>query len=181
MKFTQSDLKELIEYDAQTGVVTWKRRDRHWFKSDLSMRKWNTRNSGMVAGSLKPGGYIYISILKTHILAHRAIWLLVYGVLPDLQVDHINGNKDDNRLCNLRMVTAEENRRNMRLMATNKTGFSCVTYSAKYSKYIATISDKNKPIHLGTFEKKEDAIRARKDAEEKYGYHENHGRFVRNG
>ena len=62
MKFTQSDLKELIEYDAQTGVVTWKRRDRHWFKSDLSMRKWNTRNSGMVAGSLKPGGYIYISI-----------------------------------------------------------------------------------------------------------------------
>ncbi len=117
---------------------------------------------------------------KTHnkyILMHR---LVMFGIDNNndykIEIDHINGKPNDNRRCNMRKVTHEENMKNVKISTSNISGVKGVYFSKLKKKWKANISDNNKQIHLGTFDTFDKALTARKSAEEKY-----YGNFSRKG
>ena len=91
-------------------------------------------------------------------------------------IDHINGDPFDNRIDNLRLVTQRENSMNRRLSCNNKSGVIGVHYYSSRKQWQAQITSEGKKINLGRFDNFDDAVKVRKDAEIKYGFHENHGR-----
>ncbi len=91
-------------------------------------------------------------------------------------IDHINGDRGDNRISNLRVVTSTENNRNKAINKNNTSGVTGVTWSKSRRKWIAQIHIGKIGKALGGFDRVEDAIAARKNAETRYGFHENHGR-----
>jgi hypothetical protein len=140
-ELTQARLKELLDYDMDTGVFTWK----------------NYRHSKMPnkqkAGSFDTWGYIKISVDNKLYRAHRLAWLFVYGEMPLLQIDHINGIRTDNRIANLRKVNNAENQQNIKkAQINNKCGLLGVRFHKHANKYEARIQKDNKPIHLGYYE-----------------------------
>lgn len=182
---TQTYLKEILDYNPDTGVFTWKVRDKKYFKNEGSYKIWNTRFSGKIAGSIKTNkdGYRYlqITINKKLYLAHRLAWLYVYGVWPKNQIDHINGCSLDNRIHNLRDVTNQVNSCNQKKHKNNKSGITGVSWHRSTNKWIVrgsiTINGKRKRIYLGLFENIDDAICARKSWESKQKhYTERHGK-----
>tara|TARA_R110001606_G_scaffold190822_1_gene338772 strand:+ start:384 stop:701 length:318 start_codon:yes stop_codon:yes gene_type:complete len=98
------------------------------------------------------------------------------GDWPADQIDHISGDRSDNRIENLREATQTENSRNMKTLANNMSGVMGVSWDKRERHWIATISDDNSSVRLGRFKSFEDAVAARKAAEVEYGYHPNHGR-----
>lgn len=100
------------------------------------------------------------------------------GDIPNgMQIDHINHIRNDNRLENLRLVTNAENQMNNSIRSNSKTGIAGVTISKSKPFYIARITHNKKREYLGQFDNLEGAIKARKEAEIKYGFHENHYKF----
>ncbi len=178
----QEYLQERFEYKPETGELIWKKRTQELFKTVGAFGMWNTRFAGKPVGTNHPdrNGKIYLrtKIDGSFYRVHRIIWMLVRGENPD-QVDHINGNGLDNRLTALRNVTHAENQRNVKLGCNNTSGHYGVHWhvdnARNTARWVAKISDKNQLIHLGYFDDKWDAICARKSAEHKYNYHENHG------
>jgi len=137
-------------------------------------------NSGAVkigdrAGSIHNHGYISIKVNSKCYLAHRLVFLYIDGIFPQNHVDHINHIKTDNRLVNLRKVTCQENHKNVTLQKSNTSGVVGVNYDKKGSNWRARIGVNKDRINLGCFLDKFDAICARKSAEKRYNYHENHG------
>jgi len=163
MEITQKQLKKLLNYNKATGVFTW-----------LNTRRGAQINS--IAGTLDFGGYVRIQINKKVYKAHRLAWVYIYGVSPKKEIDHINGNKKDNRICNLRDVSTSENSKNSKLYCTNTSGVVGITYNKISMKWIAQITVNYKNIRLGTFKNKKDAIESRTQANQKYNFHINHGR-----
>jgi hypothetical protein len=145
-KIDSTRLKELLHYDPSSGVFTW------------IVPKRGTKIS-KIAGCIFDGGYRKIKIDGKDYKAHRLAWLYVYGNWPIGQIDHKNLVKDDNRICNLRDVTASQNQQNQLLaMANNKLGVKGV--SKKRNKFRAAIGVGKKKIHIGTFDTIEDAKKA---------------------
>lgn len=118
--------------------------------------KWNNnfyKNVGYLAR-----GYIGIKINGKKYMAHRLAWLYMYGEFPKLHIDHINGNRLDNRISNLRLATNSQNMQNQKKgRKDNKTGFLGVYFCNHRKKYIAKIVINHKRIELGKFDNKEDA------------------------
>jgi len=168
IKLTQEALKNLLDYNQETGVFLWKDREDNRLN-------WNKRYSGKVAGCIRDGQYIDISIYKKTYLAHRLAWLYVYGKWPDHQIDHINGLKADNRIINLRDVTPAENCKNILMSDRNTSGITGVHWTTTDKHWISVIRANNNYIYLGMFKGKFEACCARKSAEIEYGFHENHG------
>lgn len=132
---------------------------------------------GAIAGSLNLShGYVDIVFNKKRYSAHRLAFFYMTGEFPQHHTDHINGKRSDNRWSNLRAVTAMENHHNQKMKKNNKSGVNGVCWLRKIDKWQAQIRVNYKTIHLGTFENKEDAVTARKEAEKNYGFHSNHGR-----
>jgi len=179
---TQEILKELIHYDPDTGIFTWKERDVKWFKSQKSCDIWNKRFPGKVAGNIHGNNKKYnkvywrISVLDKRYQSHRLAVLYMTGKFPGNEIDHIDGDSLNNRWINLREVTHLENGKNVKLNVNNKTGCAGTYFHTRIGKWKAQISHNTKRFHLGYFDKLEDAIAARKQAEKQYGYHENHGK-----
>lgn len=118
--------------------------------------KWN-HNFNLNVGYIRDG-YLLIKINGKRYFAHRLAWLYVYGIFPDVHLDHINGDRSDNRIKNLRLATNSENMQNQkRPRKDNKTGLLGVYFSNIHGKYIAKIVVNHKRIHLGLFEDKEKA------------------------
>src|SRR5690606_30951397 len=120
-----NDLRQLLEYDAATGDLRWRKRPVSAFAScgRLSAQNkanaWNSRNAGRPAFTASDGkGYLQGQVLKYHTSAHRVIWAMHHDEWPEC-IDHINGDKIDNRLANLRSVTSQQNSRNMPMPRTN--------------------------------------------------------------
>lgn len=107
---------------------------------------------------------------------HRIAWALHHGCWPDDQIDHINGNPEDNRIANLRAVSNAENQRNARRKCTNTSGVTGVSWHSRDHVWHANIREKGRLLYLGSFDSFDEAVAVRKAAEHEYGYHENHGR-----
>lgn len=171
---TFARLRELLTYDPETGHFTWLAKDLSLFKNESMRDKWNRRCAGKRAGGVNNRGYRQILIDgKTH-SCHRLAWLYMTGSLPRWEIDHLNGDRDDNRFANLRHVTPLENGRNKRRPHDNKSGVlgvSCIR-----GRWRAQIGVNYRTRYLGSFDTFEQAVSARKTAERQYGYHENHGR-----
>lgn len=163
-ELTQERLKEIIEYDKNTGIFKWK------------VNRGRNAKIGDIAGSKNGHGYMQIKISRKIYQSHRLAWLYEYGVLPEIGIDHINHNKEDNRIENLTIKNQQENCKNLSLVKNNTSGVCGVTYRKNVDKWVAQIGVDMEHIFLGIYENKEDAIKARKEAEMKYGFHKNHGK-----
>jgi len=142
---TVERLKEAVIYDKITGIFT-ARIDRHKAKA------------GSVLGTKRPDGYIVFSLDTFVYKAHRLAWLYVYGPIPEGKViDHINGKREDNRLCNLRLVDAEGNMQNRRRESKNSSGFRGVTWEKTAKKWRVSIGYKGKVYYGGLYETIEQA------------------------
>ncbi len=114
---------------------------------------------------------------KRAIYTHRVLWEKANGPIPTgLEIDHINGDREDNRLDNLRLVTRQENTKNVRLRDSNTCGVTGVGWFTRRSKWRSRIESDGKAIHLGYFDDWFDAVCARMSANNRYGFHPNHGR-----
>ena len=123
---------------------------------------------GKIAGCVDSRGYIQVKINGKLQLAHRAIYLMHYGWLPNF-LDHENGIKSDNRIENLRPATSRENSINRKLHTNSSSGVTGVNWHKQHKKWVATVSLGNgRRKHLGLFTEKEDAITARQNAEQYY-------------
>ena len=170
-------LRNLLEYDPATGSLTWRERDQKHFKVASHALNWNKRYAGkFVCLQRHNAGYRCILLYNKKYLAHRVIWAVVHGQWPTNQIDHINGVRDDNRLCNLRAATYSQNSKNSAVRKDNKSGFPGVHWVPRVDRWSARISVKGKWVMLGYFKKFDDAVAARKSAESIHGYHRNHGR-----
>lgn len=137
-------------------------------------------SNGRVAGSDNGSGYLRTSVTlsgkQRWFRVHRIIWEMFNGLLAEgEQIDHINHNKKDNRLCNLRKVSQVENHRNQPMISTNKSGVTGVMWHKQRRKWCAFIVLMGKRKHLGLFDVFEDAKAARESANKFYGFHDNHG------
>ena len=160
---TQKKLKEYLLYDECSGVFTWKVRP-------------NSRAApGSTAGFIDSGGYRRIGVLGEIHHAHRLAFLYKEGCLPKSQVDHINHDRADNRWSNLRHATPLDNNRNSSIDPRNTSGVTGVSWNKVMCKWEARIKHNGVRLGLGCYDSIDDARKARKEAELKYGYHENHG------
>jgi len=173
-------LRECFEHRA--GKLYWREgRPESHFTRNKTYKGYLTRCAGKEAGGEKKGSgggraYRQVRVANTLFFTHRIVWAMHHGDAT-ADIDHINGNGLDNRLENLREATRQENCRNMPVRTTSKSGVPGVTHSQhKPPKWIARIKVDYKNITLGTFDKLEDAISARLNANEQYGFHANHGR-----
>lgn len=175
MKTMDVDLvRKFMDFDPRTGLLTWLPRAEVYFTSPGQHKNWNARYPGNEALSSIYKGYKHGHILKMPFLAHRVAWAHYYGEWPNSLLDHINGQRHDNRIANLRVVNKIENARNAKMNANNTSGATGVSFRG--NAWIARISDGRKLIQLGTFATIEEAVAARQAAERSLQYHENHGR-----
>ena len=150
-------LRTHISYDPSTGIMTWKK--------VLS----NRGVVGAECGSnVDSKGYKRVCFEGKQYRAHRVVWAMHYGEIPSFQIDHINGDRSDNRICNLRLASNQENSFNTRIKKNNTSGYTGVTWSQNAKKRMAQIMVNNKHIYLGTFADKNVAVQTRSKATKEY-------------
>lgn len=179
---TPEQLRQLLSYDPVSGKLYWKERGPELFKSKNPKRqaaghqRWNARFSGQEAMiGIDAHGYYQGTIFGHYLKAHRVIYALVKGHWPSGEIDHVNGNRRDNRARNLREVSHKENLRNCHKSVRNKSGVTGVSWNKVHQKWQASITINGKLKALGAFKNKGDAIQARRDAEAKAGFGPTHG------
>ena len=183
MEITPEIVRELLDYDPETGIFTWKPRERHWFKSHRGYKAWHGRYAGKRAGSLfTEHRYKYqtrrLKIAGVPMLEHRAVWMWMTGEPAPEEIDHRNRDATDNRWRNLRASTHAENMLNMSRYKTNKTGYVGVFWYAKLNKWSASGHAGGKQHHLGYFEDYQDAVAASAGFRKANGYDSDHGQDV---
>lgn len=157
-------LNEAFEY--RNGELFWRFRPPHHFACEDHRKKFNNRQGGTKAGYAW-NGYVWITFHFGAISAHRIIFVMHYGYLPD-EVDHINGNPSDNRIENLRAATHKQNSQNMKTTRRNSSGVKGVSFHKTHGKWSAYIRADGKMKHLGLFKTIEEAAIARKSAEKSH-------------
>ena len=148
---TKDEVESFFEY--KDGVLYWK-------KNQSNIK------SGAIAGYQRPDGYIVIGFKGKSIRAHRLLWLMHYGFMPEF-LDHINGIRNDNRLENLRVATRTQNQMNLKKRSDNSSGCSGVFWNKQRNKWAVRIQIHKKIKHIGLFSSIDHAIVARKIAEQK--------------
>ena len=114
---------------------------------------------GEIAGHVGKRGYKYLSVYKRKYYVHRVIWLMHYGTFPKA-IDHIDGNRLNNRIENLRECSNSENLCNSKIKSNNTSGFKGIHWFKPKQKWRARLSLNKKEYHVGYFDEKEDAINA---------------------
>ena len=170
---TAEECRQLVAYDPETGNLTWKLRPLSFFNSEADAAKWNGRFPGKAALNIRSSrGYRSGALFGKTMFAHRVAWAVFYGEWPSDQIDHINGDKSDNRISNLRVVSVKENTRNKALYKNAASDVPGVWYEAKSDKWRARVGD----VALGSYFTKAEAVAARRAGEICFSYHHNHGR-----
>lgn len=153
---TQEDVRELFDYDPETGEL-------------ISKVHRAFVSKGSVAGTISRG-YLVVWIKGKLYRLHRVIWLHVYGYLPELDIDHINGIKSDNRLCNLREVSRSCNMRNVSNSKANRSGVKGISLYSVDGKWEAYITINFKRYWLGKYGDFTEAVAHRLAAEQCVGW-----------
>jgi len=171
--------RQLLDYDPATGVLTWRRREKHWFANQRSWARWNTKHAGKVAFTTvkqrRGRAVCFIgTILSTPQKAHRVAWAIHYGKWPDNEIDHEDGNPLRNVISNLRDVTHEVNCKNLAVPSDNTSGAVGVALNRRTRKWTVLIKADKRTKYVGEFADFEDAVSARKAAQIEQGYHPNH-------
>lgn len=174
---SQEELLSLLRYEPETGKLFWRERSEAMFDVKWQHKTWNSRWSGKEAFTSLGDGYKRGSLFGQFVFAHRIIWKMVYGEDPGGQIDHLNGDRADNRLQNLRVVDDAGNRKNQSIPKDNTSGRIGVHWHRAAKKWAAGIFSNGKSVHLGVFADFDDAVRARTAAEREFGFHENHGKI----
>ena len=133
---------------------------------------WRTasgrRSAGCLAGTLGRDGYVEVKINKSRHKAHRIAWYLHYGVWPVAWLDHVNSNRTDNRISNLREASSLQNARNRKSYTGKSSGYKGVSWSKRNSRFVAKIVVNGKQIHLGYHKDEELASLIYEEASLKY-------------
>jgi hypothetical protein len=158
---SQSRLREVLSYCKETGQF-------HWLK-----RLSKNVAPGRTAGSLCQG-YVRIKVDGQLFAAHRLAWLFAYGEWPDREVDHIDRDRSNNRLANLRQASSSLNKANTSLRRTNTSGFKGVKFHSQRRRWNARITVNGRQISLGMHDSREEAHQAYVAAA-----HEHFGQFAR--
>jgi hypothetical protein len=163
---TPAELRQLLRYEPETGVFAWIGR-----RSSRKPLDYLDQTNGYKRGSVR-GSYCY---------AHRVAWAVYHGLWPQGDIDHINGDRTDNRISNLRDVSHSDNCRNHPLFSNNSSGNCGVSWDAQTGRWRASISIRGEYGQkifkcLGRYDDKADAIKAADAAREQHGFHPNHGR-----
>ncbi len=163
---TQERAKELLEYNPSNGLLMWRKTNS------------NVSKAGSIVGrGSKTGERVTVGLDGAYYRAHRIIFLIMTGEWPD-EVDHINGDCSDNRWDNLRSVTHRENMKNRRVCSNSKTGIMGVVWNRHNCKWRVRVKAFDKHIEIGSFVDFFDACCARISAQNKMGFHANHGRVA---
>lgn len=158
---THKEALEILAYDGESGLLTWK------------IRAKSTRPIGSLVGSLRKDGYLGTAIRGKHYLLHRLAWFWMTGEWPSHEIDHINGDKADNRWSNLRAATRHQNIQNRGPHRDNSAGMKGVHFSKKEQKWVAQIYAAGQRRRLGCFDCPAAASFAYQIAAEKF-----HGEFA---
>lgn len=177
-------LRRLLRYEPDSGKLFWLQRTPDLFiagfhSAATQCARWNSRHAGNEAFTCWVlSGYPHTTIFGRTYHAHRVIFALVTSEWPEHDVDHINGNRGDNRWRNLRSVTHVTNSRNAAISTRNSTGATGV-HRHRETDWTARIGVGGKTLYLGVFRTFEAALASRKAAERQYGFHPNHGRKMK--
>lgn len=156
---TQTELKDILHYNQDTGVFLW-------------LVSKGRMKAELVAGSPDGCGHLQIKINKKQYKAHRLAFLYMNGEMPSDEVDHINGCPSDNRWENLREVSRKENGENLKLSLKNSSGFRGVCFNKARNKFQADVIHFGKHHYLGLFDTAQEANEAVKIARSKLFTHD---------
>lgn len=153
-----SDIIELLDYDKDTGIFKWKKQ-RRGIKTDVPL------------GTDNGFGYLRITVLGKSYYAHRLAWFYIHGTMPKEEIDHINGNKSDNRIENLRSLSRQGNAQNRNTHQKNNDSHMLgVSWHKKAKKWQVHICVYKQRKYLGLFENMNDAHEAYIKEKEKINY-----------
>lgn len=144
-KLTVDRLRVLFSYDPETGKF---------------VRNHKGKTGSPVSDLPNKGGYLRVRVDGPHYYAHRLAWLYVNGAWPKRHIDHINGDRSDNRIANLREATPAENHQNRALSRKNSSGFTGVFFDKRRKKWIASIGVNRRSKFLGSYSSPEEAAEA---------------------
>lgn len=145
---TQDYLKSIFSYDPEIGIFRWE------------IKPARNVEIGDIAGSKNKHGYILIKIKKKHYYAHRLAWLYVHGIFPENKIDHIDRDKANNKIQNLREVTAQQNAFNRNSNKNSTSKYIGVHWCSRNKRYVSKITCNGKIKCLGYFINETDAYSA---------------------
>ena len=168
-------LRQILRYEPESGRMYWRHRSTELFADEAQGRAWNARTANKEAfTSVANSGYKQGKILGVVYLAHRVAWAMAHGVWPTGEIDHVNGNRTDNRASNLRQASRAENCRNAGISVRNSSGLKGVSWDSQTGKWRAQIRTGSSSTSLGRFSTPEEAHAAYCAAAQKH-----HGEFAK--
>lgn len=171
-------LRDLVHYEPDTGALIWKPRGATQFSgsgrqtAEHNCAIWNGKYAGTPAfNHVRSNGYLGGKLRGRNYKAHRFAWAVFFGEWPTHDIDHINRDRADNRLVNLRAATRSENLRNTGLGHRNRSGVTGVSWARERAQWNAKIGVNGKQVNLGYFDTLEQAVEARRSGEALYWGH----------
>lgn len=153
MEMTAEDVRKIFELEESTGILRWR------FNPERA-KCWNTRHAGKPVGS-PSHGYLQVRVGRLY-QVHRLVWLYIHGEWPVDFLDHINGDKADNRLVNLRIATPSQNLCNRPMQKNNSCGFKGVRFRPHHKKWEGRINKDGRTVWRRYFDSAQEAAAARR-------------------
>lgn len=164
-------LEQLFECDADEGILIWRPRPREMFGSNMNFHRWNKAYAGTQAGRVTAAGYRSVKVYGEAFQAHRIIWKITTKEEPG-EIDHINRDKLDNRISNLRVVSRSVNMKNKGLTSNNTSGHKHIVWTPRTKRWTVQMSVSGKgQRQLAWCKTMEEAVEARNRIYQELGYY----------